>query len=172
MSIFDEPNIPGLRVQHLYTSVPEMHRVISSVGRVLWTDDEDDDEQVLLEVIEDATTTMDSYLYRLHDAEDLKKSVWVRRRATVMACHYLTQRRGDPGLFSDRMFSIQEELQAVLEGLIQIPDMPFTAGMMAVMQNVTVDQRYLSQKNRVKPTLSTDTGGREPLFRGLPYEWL
>jgi hypothetical protein len=55
MTIFDEPNFPGLRLQNLYSSVPEMERVLSSVGRVLWTDDQDDDTQTLIEVIEDAT---------------------------------------------------------------------------------------------------------------------
>ena len=59
----------------------------------------------------------------------------------------------------------------VVTGDIQIPGVPFSSRMLAVMQNVTVDQRFIYSKSRVRSSISTDTGGREPLSYEIPYEW-
>lgn len=157
-----------------FTSAEEIIRLISLDGSNQWTDDltKEDYDDYFSEVISDATMTCLQYAGKLHDAQDLYQSYWIRRRATYIAAYSFTKRRGDPGLYGEDYNRSIFELQEVAAGTIQIPDVPFSSGMMAVMQNIVIDQRYLYNKTRVRPGISTDTSGREFQTYPYPYEWL
>lgn len=171
-SFGDTEGLLGNAYDYLYTSETEIRRLISSTGANQWIDDIPDDyDDFLVEVINDATGTINSFLERFHDPDQLYQSYWVRRRATYLACYYLTSRRGDPGIFGEHYDRIMGELDAAAEGVLQVPGVPYSTGMLAVMQNVTVDQRFTYSKSRVRKSISTDTSGREPLSITIPYEW-
>lgn len=163
----------GTRLTYTYTTEVEIRRLISSTGADQWVDDIPTDyDDYFVEVIEDATSTINQYLEKFYSPADMTNSPWVRRRATYIAAYHLTKRRGDPGLYGDDYQRIIGELQEANEGIIQVPGLAYTAGMLAVMQNVTVDQRFIYAKSRVRQNISTDTGGRENLSYNYPFEWL
>jgi len=163
----------GTRLTYTYTTETEVRRLISSSGADQWLEDLSSDfSDYIIEVIEDATSTINQYLEKFYDPVDMRNNPWIRRRATYLAAYHLTKRRGDPGLYGDDYQRILAELQEANEGLIQVPGLAFTAGMLAVMQNITVDQRFIYAKSRVRQSISTDTGGRENLSYSYPYEWL
>jgi len=160
--------------QYLYTTREEVTRLISSSGVTNWTDDLEsgDVDDYFDDIINDATGTINQYLEKLHNPVDMASSPWIRRRATYIASYHLTKRRGDPGLYGDDYDRIIAELADASDGMIQVPGLPFSSGMLAVMQNVLVDQRYIRSRSRVVQSISTDTGGREPLTYRFPYDWL
>lgn len=166
--------IYGTIPANLFTSQEEIDRLISLSGSQQWLDDLDalEIDDYYTEVIVDATLTCLQYLGKLYDASALESSMWVRRRATYIAAYHLTNRRGDPALYGGYYQRAILELQEAADGLIQIPDVPYSAGMLAVMQNTIVDQRFVSMKGRVVQHLSTDTSGRENLMYAYPYSWL
>lgn len=164
----------GTRLTYLYTSEDEIRRLLSSDGANEWSDDlsEAGEDYYFTEVIEDATGTINQYLVRLYSEVDMVNSPWIRRRATYIAAYHYTKRRGNPGLYGDDYLRCIDDLLEVVDGNAVVPGLPFDAGMQAVMQNVTIDQRYLYHKPRVRMTMSTDTSGREFLQYGLPFTWL
>jgi hypothetical protein len=164
----------GNQPTYQFTSSEEVIRLISNDGSNQWTDDLNlaDYNDFLIEVISDATMTCLQYIGKLHDAANLYQSYWVRRRATYIAAYHFTKRRGDPGLYGEDYQRAIFELEQAADGIIQIPDVPFSSGMMAVMQNVVIDQRYLQNKTRVRQSASTDISGREYLMSPFPYDWL
>ena len=163
----------GNRLTHTYTTQVEIRRLVSSDGADQWLIDiPSDTADYFTDIIEDATGTINMYLEKFYDPADMANSSWIRRRATYIAAYHLTKRRGDPGLYGDDYLRIIQELQEANEGLIQVPELSYQSGMLAVMQNVTVDQRFIYAKNRVRQSISTDTGGRENLTYTRPFEWL
>lgn len=163
-------NVP----QYQFTSAEEVIRLISLDGSNQWVDDLDksDYEDFLSEVISDATLTCLQYIGMKYDAAALYQSYWVRRRATYIAAYHFTKRRGDPGLYGEDYNRSVLELEQVSDGIIQIPDVPFSAGMLAVMQSPVIDMRYLQNKIRIRQSASTDTSGREYLMSPFPYDWM
>lgn len=157
-----------------FTSAEEIVRLLSLDGSNQWSDDltNEDYQDFLTEVISDATLTCMQYLGKLYDAVSLYQSYWVRRRATYIAAYHFTKRRGDPGLYGEDYQRSILELEQAADGLIQVPDMAYSSGMLAVMQNVVVDMRYLQNKTRVRQSISTDISGREYLMSAFPWDWL
>lgn len=164
----------GTRLTYLYTSEDEIRRLISSSGADSWSDDlsETGEDYYFTEVIEDATGTINQYLQKLYSPAALVNSPWIRRRATYIAAYHWTKRRGAPGLYGDDFLRSMDDILAVMDGDAQVPGVPFSAGMLAVMQNVTIDQRFAVNKPRVSMSMSTDTSGREFLRYSFPFEWL
>lgn len=163
-------NVP----QYQFTSAEEIIRLISLDGSNQWIDDlsKEDYDDFLQETISDATLTCMQYIGMKYDADNLYQSYWVRRRATYIAAYHFTKRRGDPGLYGEDFNRSILELEQVADGIIQIPDIPFSAGMLAVMQSPVIDMRYLQNKIRIRRTASTDTSGREYLMSPFPYDWM
>jgi len=160
--------------QYQFTSAEEIIRLISLDGSNQWIDDlsKEDYDDFLQETISDATLTCMQYIGMKYDADNLYQSYWVRRRATYIAAYHFTKRRGDPGLYGEDFNRSILELEQVADGIIQIPDIPFSAGMLAVMQSPVIDMRYLQNKIRIRRTASTDTSGREYLMSPFPYDWM
>lgn len=159
---------------YTYTSQDEIDRLISSSGASGWLDDLSvgDVSTYYNEIVQDATGTVNQYLEKLYNPVDMQNSPWVRRRATYIAAYHLTKRRGDPGLYGEDYDRVLDELQMASEGLIQIPGLAYSSGMLAVMQNVLVDQRFMRNKNRVVSEISTDVTGTQQLSYGMPWVWL
>lgn len=163
-------NVP----QYQFTSAEEVIRLLSLDGSNQWIDDlsKEDYDDFLLEVISDATLTCLQYIGMKYDAASLYQSYWVRRRATYIAAYHFTKRRGDPGLYGEDYQRSILELEQAADGIIQIPDVPYSSGMLAVMQSPVIDMRYLQNKIRIRQSASTDTSGREYLMSPFPYDYL
>lgn len=163
-------NVP----QYQFTSAEEVIRLLSLDGSNQWVDDltKEDYDDYLSEVISDATLTCLQYIGMKYDANNLYQSYWVRRRATYIAAYHFTKRRGDPGLYGEDYQRSILELEQAADGIIQIPDVPYSSGMLAVMQSPVVDMRYLQNKIRIRQTASTDISGREYLMSPFPYDYL
>jgi phage gp36-like protein len=159
---------------YTYTSQDEVDRLISSSGASGWLDDLSNVDVATYynEIVQDATGTVNQYLEKLYNPIDMQNSPWVRRRATYIAAYHLTKRRGDPGLYGEDYDRVLDELQMASEGIIQIPGLAYSSGMLAVMQNVLVDQRFARNKNRVVSEISTDVTGSQNLSYGMPWVWL
>ena len=106
----------------LYSSQKEMELIYSELGVTLRLDDVDDDvapqttiAERLEAVIQDATDECNEYLLHIYDAVDLNESRVVRRWCSLIACHILSRRRGNPGQFNDEYDRIILKMIAVRE---------------------------------------------------------
>lgn len=163
-------NVPN----NVFTTEGEMVRLISLDGANQWLDDLDgfDASSYFQECAIDATLTCRQYLGTKYSDVDMVNNIWVRRRATYIGAYLFSTRRGDPGIYEDHYRRCIAELQEAQEGLIQVPDLPLSSGALAVMQNVVVDMRFLYNKNRVRPSVSTDVAGNQPTTLWYPFDWL
>ena len=153
---YSEPDTSTLTGSEL-TSQVEMQRLFSSVGVNLRLDDLASTVEAIDEIVVSASQTVESYLLQKYDTVNLISSPWVRRRATVLACHELSLRRGNPGQFYEWYNQIMEELKAFLES----GNTPIIPGVIVRAQEVPtastyiVDDRYRYQKLRVVRQQST-----------------
>jgi hypothetical protein len=163
-----------------FTSQDEIERLFSQMAIKLRTDDLAgvDIASWWEEHISDATLRVWTYLHLLYGdttgtpTSDLVNSYWIRRRATWIACYYISQRRGNPAQFSERYAEIIDELEQVHLGFLQVPELPTSAKLTPAMDNVIVDMRYPLSKLRVQVPLSTDTPAATMLPAYLiPFEW-
>jgi len=124
--------------------------------------------------IDEATDTINQYAMEWYEESRLVNSLWVRRRATVIACWLLSQRRGNPGQFEERVSQITLELEKVLKGDLRIPRLPMRADFTPGVSNYRVDDRYLVRKTRVEPQISTGGRGSKQDIdrRHLPDEFI
>jgi phage gp36-like protein len=151
---------------HTYTTQAEMDRLFSQLAREERVDDFGQgasNTNVIDDMIEDATSTIDAYVLRFYDADVLVNARWVRRRATVFACHYLSQRRGNPALFTQWIDRIMKELEMIAQGKLIIPDVASRGDGIPSVTNYLMDARFGTKKDRVD--LINTTGGT---YNGIP----
>lgn len=153
-----------------YTTEAEVTRLFSSLGvenRVDDLTDAGDLEDLWEDITEDATSMINQYCENFYTSLDLNGSRWVRIRATYIACHILSYRRGNPSLFRDRYEQILEELEKVSIGSLLIPSLPTRSDFTPAMTNVAVNDKYYIDKIRVHSTIST--GGSSGRQSVQPY---
>lgn len=159
-----------------YTSEAEIQRIAyGAAGADALADDlsTTDDATLWTEVVEDATDFVNQYALRMYEAADMADNRWVRSRATWIAAHLFSQRRGNPSLFSERFEQIKQELIDVAEGRMTIPRLTPRDDFTPAMSNLTVDPHFSIQKVRVVPSISTGgSSGRQHVAYYYPYEWL
>jgi phage gp36-like protein len=162
----------------LYTSQDEIERLMSVKSAELYVDDIGigmaDDPEIWTDVIDQATDTVNMYAQYYYEESVLELSSWVRRTATWIAAHYLTQRRGNPGAYSSLYEQAIEYLERIKKGELQIPRAVLRSVMVPAMSNYTIDDRFRVNKIRVQPSISVgpqsseqDIGGyqgTDPLF--------
>lgn len=129
----------------LYTCEDCMARIFSQEGLCLRVDDGLDSsvqDQMLEDVIMDATDTINQYCLPIYPETELAKSRWVARRAAYLACHFLSERRGNPSQYQARADKIETELERVLETNLLIPRLHTRNEITPAMSNLIVDDRY------------------------------
>ena len=115
----------------LYATRADVASILSTAGIDVRIDDDDDgtvtpspgEEAFLDDAILEATDVINVAGLHFYSAADMGESLWVRRRAAYLAAHFLSMRRGNPGLFCELgkaqiLFLIGETFQD-REGLIQ-----------------------------------------------------
>jgi hypothetical protein len=156
--------MPVESLPYLYTTKQEMQRIFTVVGFNSHLEDLTSDAQTLVEIIEEATDFINQYCSFIYEEADLATSRWARSRCTWYACHLLSQRGANPGLFYDRIEKIEQDLKAVFKQQMFIPRVPTRSNMAPALSNVIVDDRHAINKIRVHQSISPGgTSGRQDI---------
>lgn len=122
-----------------YCSQNDIQNRLSADGIIYRTDDEP--PTLLGDVINDASSQIDEYLFAQYDPAQLATSDWVRQRTADIATFLLCERRGNPvppgtaGKFERAM----DKLERVRLGLISVPNLPMRKELAPVLSNVRIN---------------------------------
>lgn len=159
-----------------YTSREEIVRIFGNNGVNLRGDDlrnASGEAAMMGEIIGESTEMINFYCGMNYDEIDLSDSYLVRRWATWIACHLLSQRRGNPAMFVDKYEETLRLLEEVYKFNRIIPRLPTREDLTPAMSNLHIDDRFRTHKIRVHPTISTGgTYGKQDLSPRFPFEWL
>lgn len=121
-----------------YCSVADIQNRLSADGIEYRTDDEP--PSLLGDVIVDACSQVDEYLFAQYDPAQLAQSDWVRQRAADIAAFLLCERRGNPpppGIAA-KFERAMDKLERVRLGVICVPNLPMRKELAPVLSNVRV----------------------------------
>ncbi len=156
-----------------FTSQAEMEREFSVTGVSNRVDDYSGGDVTTLmnEIIIQATSEVKAILNSIFDDEDLVTNVWVRRRATLIGCYFLSIRRGNPSEYYNQYLDAMADLQDARDGKVFL-DIAIS-GQRALMVNVSTDNRYPFQPIRVDTVSSTSgTEGINFVRYYIPYSFM
>lgn len=156
----------------LYTDRAEVASILSTVGIDVRIDDDDDgtitaspgEEKHLDDAILEATDTINIYGQHFYTSAVMAQSLWIRRRAAYLAAHFLSMRRGNPGLFCERFEQIMKELELLRTNQLHIPRQPKRDDVLPAQSNLIIDRRFSRNKIRVDRETSTgdDSADQDP----------
>ena len=144
----------------LLTSQAEMERIFG-VEAVLTRLDDDEDDVVDTERINDvmleATDEVLMFCEGRYNTTDLIQNRWVRRAATTIAIHLLSQRRGNSDQYSTAFTRIEDRLKSIQSGQFSIPRLTTAHDERPAMSNLVIDDRYSRNKIREQVDISEGT---------------
>lgn len=141
-----------------YCTQDDLDALLSPQGVTARLDDDDSGQIDGLEIawlnraIQWATARVNMYCAGRYATADLVNSWIVNNWAVVLACHWLSCRRGNPppssmeGLYDETM----EDLKAVKSGEVDLPDIGLRTSAWPSWSNVRVDCLYTLRKIRVE----------------------
>lgn len=146
-----------------FTSQEEIARVYSNIGVDLRLDDlsDADADDMMDEIVAAATATIAAYTLKWYDSDKLVNSDWVRRRATIIGCYYLSSRRANGTQFYQEYQRILQELELFLKPqppIIPNNDgypVPVRSSQIPTVSAYIVDDRLRRRKLRVNKDYST-----------------
>ena len=160
---------PATALSSLYSSQDEMDNLLSAAGLDLRLDDTIEITEIINESVSYATGTIDSYALQFYVETDMENSHWVRRRATIIACWYFSQRRGNPPLYEEMVNQIMEELKLIAQRKLIIPRLPGRFNRGPTVSNYVVDDlRHFQNKCRVQKSISTGDNYNGELIAAEP----
>lgn len=162
----------GTRYPYLFSSEAEMQRLLSIEGVDFHTDDVDDVDESLLEIIERATGRVKQVLNKSFDDVNLMQSPRIREITTIIGCYLVSIRRGNPSLYQEQYIEALSDLEQIADGTLFLSELPRSGNTLVVHQNVASDNRFPFAPIRVDPISSTRTVGGQFLNRMLPFLWL
>lgn len=147
----------------LYATRADVASILSTAGIDVRIDDDDDgtvtpspgEEAFLDDAILEATDVINVAGLHFYSAADMGESLWVRRRAAYLAAHFLSMRRGNPGLFCERYEIIMDELEKLRTNQLHIPRLAKRADVLPAQSNLIIDRRFTRNKIRVDRETST-----------------
>lgn len=162
----------GTRYAYYYTSREEIQRLLSDDGEELHSDDFYDNSELMQEIIERATGRVRQYMRKSYDDSDLANSPRIREITTIIACYLLSIRRGNPSLYQEQYVEAMADMQAIVDNILYLDELPRSSNAPAFMQNVSSDNRTPFTPMRVDMITSTRTTGKEWVGRFAPFSWL
>lgn len=162
----------GQRYAYLFTTEEELKRLLSVEGVDLHTDDYDDNDEVIAEVIERATGRVKMVLNKGFDDVDLMNSPRIREIATIIGCYLISIRRGNASLYQEQYIEALADLEQIANGEVYLSELPRSSNTLCVMQNVSSDNRFPFTPIRVDHITSTRTVSGQFLNRMIPFLWL
>lgn len=136
-----------------FTTRDQIARLMSADGVSLRLDDAASDVEetdMIDEIIADATEYIWQFLWLNYVEADAAASTWVQRRATYIAAHFLSIRRGNPGLFVDRFEISTEELKRVYDRSMYVPGLNVNFQSQPTVSNFIIDNRGYAPVQRVR----------------------
>lgn len=128
-----------------FSSETEVIRMLGKFGVELIMEDVGNQAYIWEEVLGYVDETIYQYIAQQYDPELHKTNRFLRRRATILAAHYLSQRRGNPALYLREATQIREEMEALRSGRIHIPNSVPRGNLGPVVRN------YVMQPSRHFP---------------------
>lgn len=120
------------------------------------------------DVINFATAEITSRTQNYYLDDEISANDQIRMNATVIACHFISERRGNAALWEGRIERIYEWLEKIRTGEVLLPGEEVIAPDVPVVRNHVVNfnsrQRILVDKER-----STGTYEGEPIFPDEAY---
>jgi len=158
----------------LFTSKAEMEREFSVAGvnnRLTDYLNPVDQEEVLDEIIDQATSEAKAILNQLFDDSDLSTKTWIRRRCTIIACYFLSIRKGNDSEYFSQYLDALADFQDLIDGRYSL-DLPVAGGMRAAMVNIATDNRFSFAPIRADHISSTSgKQGLNFVRFYVPYVW-
>lgn len=165
--------LQGTRYPILFSSDEEIDRQLSVNGVEWHTDDQSDDSDVRLEVLERATGTAKAKLNKLYADADLANSPWVRYRVTIIACYYLSIRRGNVSIYESLYFDCITDFDKLIDGEYYLSELPISNSPPMMVQNYRTDNRFPFTPVRVDQINSSKiVPGQTNVIGYTPFPWL
>lgn len=144
----------------LLSSRLEVESIFSADGVDLRIDDDDDgvtageggtpnDEQFLIDALIEASDEGYIRLLVRYDEDPIAESLWVRRRASYIAAHVLSTRKGNPAQYCAQYDRYLADFDKIASGTRFIPRAKPRANFQPTMSNVVVTHWHGIQKIRV-----------------------
>ena len=160
---------------YTYCSSDDISAFLSTVGKEGRVDDDNSGTLTATETgyitsaISWATDRINFFLFRRYDPACLNDSWLVNQWAVILACYWLSSRRGNPppGSFGDLYKEAIEDLKKVHNGQFDIPNVGEREAGWPAWSNVRVDMLYQLRKLRVETRISE----REPVNYNRARDW-
>jgi hypothetical protein len=162
----------GVPYTHLLTSEEEVITTYSDLGQEFASDDLHDDKNMMTELCNRATGFVLQYLSKIFDAFYLARSPRIRHIATIVACYYLSIRRGNPSLYDEQYLEAIADLEAIASGELFLAELPRSNSSPVIMQNVSTDNRFPFTPVKVDRISASKMTGKESVSRLSPFYWL
>lgn len=145
---------------YTYTTQCEIDRIMSIPSREDYSEDDEDSlttlpSEVVNDAIVQATDEINVYCLRYYTESSLANNSYVRRIATWIACHLLTQRKGEQARYEGQYNKAIEWLTKVHDGAMQIPRIAQRSDLVPCHSNYVIDERFSKAKIRVQQETST-----------------
>jgi len=152
-----------------YSSQAEVFNILGPVATELMSDDLSDGDRHLIwnHLLRSVTQTVDLYLHMFYEQTVLFSSGWVRDKATVLALNYLSERRGNPELYTNRVLKVYEELEMIRAGRLTLPGIAERGQGGPMIRNYELETFRRYHPLRVESTL-TMIGDR---YSGIDISW-
>jgi len=155
---------------YVYTTQEKVERMMSIRSVQEYSNDDPnylaaDDEQIILDLIYEATDTINSYCLKWYTEAMLATSMIVERHCTWMVCYLLSQRRGEPMRYEGKFNEAVEYFKSIESGARQIPRLPQRSDLVPVNSNYVIDDRFAKARSRVQ----RETSSGEP-YSGQPVD--
>lgn len=143
----------------LYCNQGDMERLFSAAGVTSFADHDEDtvnDTGVVTDCLNRAAEEINLFAMQYYSAAALATSTLVNRWATVFACCFLCELRGNeiPTAFQNEFTAIQEKLEQIATGDLKIPGLAYSEDFRPSIRNVHIDRRYWRDRVRVIPQRS------------------
>ena len=155
---------------YLYTNMEAVSRMMSIRSVEEYSQDDpnylaEDNEQIILDLIYEATDTINGYCLKWYTEATLSTSMLVERHCTWMVCYLLSQRRGEPMRYEGKFNEAIEYFKSVESGQRQIPRLPQRGDLVPSHSNYVIDDRFAKSRSRVQ----RETSSGEP-YSGMPTD--
>ena len=155
-------------MSYTFCTRAQIERRLSAEGVLSRLDHDEDgalspeEEAALADAIDDASQTIQFYLWAKYDPAIMGNYSWVQHRAVDYATYLLCGFRGNPVPDSvyERVEKAQAFLEAVQQGKATVPGLPLRRRLAPQWSNVRVEVGYQFKCIRVEPNTSAPHSGK------------
>lgn len=162
-------NLLTIPTSNHYSSQAEVVRYLGDAAIQLMTEDwtSDDTSPLWQDILEEVDETIDLYTTQRYPRHYFSNR-FLRRKATILAIHSFSSRRGNPSLFIARANQVYSELDEIRSGRLHLPNSIPIGWTGPVVRNYVM-QPLASHPMRVETTKSTGDQYSRMDFAFEPY---